>query len=249
MAADDQGNIVVEDLSVVVKMAAWTGDFTQLETGLFVGGLLGANPQNLAVDASNTVYFWDQFFSQNLDGMAYAPPSGQLGPAGGSSENGESALPLYTIPPRPSLTATYVFVPFYSAFGNQTMATSASGKLYVVNGAGPGVSLVDRTQGRIPEQAFNPVYQYVTFGTTAQAFFVYNVGNQNATFTDPTRMYTESGNGVGSFTFTTGNGSAGLRAWSGDRSGRLLRVRCDARKREGTCCFGYAAFSDERGEQ
>ena len=201
MTADDQGDIYVEDVRTVVEMAGWTGDFTQVSTALGVGGLLGANPQNLAADASGTLYFWDSFDSQNLDGMAYTPPSG------GSSQNGESQLPLYRLPPLPSLVESLTFVPLYSAFGNQTMATSASGKLYVVNGAGPGVSLVDRTQGRIPEQAFNPINQYITFGTTTQAFFLYNVGNQNAIFTDPTRTFTESGNGVGSFTFTTGDGS------------------------------------------
>jgi hypothetical protein len=201
MTADNQGNIYVEDVSLLFEMAPWTGDFTQVPTVLGVGGLLGANPQNLAADASNTLYFWDSFDSQNLDGMAYVSPSGQFGPAGGSSQNGESQLPLYTIPPLPSINESLTFVPLYSAFGNQTMATSASGRLYVVNGQGPGVYLVDRTQGRIPEQAFNPVNQYITFGTTTQAFFLYNVGNQNAIFTDPTRLFTESGNGVGSFTF------------------------------------------------
>jgi hypothetical protein len=93
-----------------------------------------------------------------------------------------------------------IVTPFYSAIGNQTMITSANGKLYVVNGAGPGVFVVDRTQGRIPEQAFNPNGPSL-FGPTQQ-FFVYNVGNQNATFTDSTRTFTESGNGVGAFTFS-----------------------------------------------
>jgi sugar lactone lactonase YvrE len=204
MTADDQGNIVVEDQDQVKVMAAWTGDFTQIRRGLYIGGFLGANPQNLAVDASNTLYFWDSFAAQNYDGMAYVSPSGQFGPFGSSSENGESVLPLYTIPPIYDSSGGYHSVPFYSAFGNQTMATSANGKLYVVNGSGPGVFLVDRTQGRIPEQAFNPFYINTTYGSTTQAFFLYNVGNQDATFTDPTKMFTESGNGVGSFTFSSG---------------------------------------------
>jgi hypothetical protein len=202
MTADDQGNIVVEDEANVWKMAAWTGDFTQLNTGLYVGGYLGTEPQNLAADASGTLYFWDSFAIQNYDGMAYTSPSGLPGPFGSNSNNGESILPLYTIPPIIDGNGGYHSVPFYSAFGNQTMATSANGKLYVVNGTGPGVFLVDWTQGRIPEQAFNPYYINTTNSGTTQAFFLYNVGNQNATFTDPTRMFTESGNGVGSFTFT-----------------------------------------------
>jgi NHL repeat len=201
ITADDQGDIYVEDQANTFEIAAWTGDFTEITMGLYVGGLLGANPQNLAVDASKTLYFWDTFYSQNLDGMAYTPPSGQAGPYGGSSEAGESQLPLYTIPELPSLAESYTFVPFYSAFGNQTMATSANGKMYVVNGQGKGVFLVDRTQGRIPELAFNPNGPPYIGGPT-QGFFLYNVGNQNATFTDPTRMFTESGNGVGAFTFT-----------------------------------------------
>ncbi len=202
MTADDQGNIVVEDQANVFKMAAWTGDFTQITMGLYVGGFLGTEPQNLAADASGTLYFWDSFAAQNYDGMAYTSPSGLPGPFGSNSNNGESILPLYTIPPIIDGNGGYHSVPFYSAFGNQTIATSANGKLYVVNGSGPGVFLVDRTQGRIPEQAFNPYYINTTNSGTTQAFFLYNVGNQNATFTDPTRMYTESGNGVGSFTFT-----------------------------------------------
>ena len=200
MAADDQGNIFVEDLSNMWKMAAWTDDFTQLDTGLFVGGYSGAEPQNLAADASGTLYFWDSFANQNYDGMAYTSPNGQFGPFG--NQNGESVLPLYTIPPIIDGNGGYHSVPFYSAFGNQTLATSANGKLYVVNGTGPGVFLVDRTQGRIPAQAFNPYYINTTNSGTTQAFFLYNVGNQNATFTNNTKTFTESGNGVGSFTFT-----------------------------------------------
>ena len=198
MTANEQGDIYVQDGRYVFELAAWTGDFTQVQIGPFVGGLLGALPENLAVDASNTVYFWDSFANANLDGMAYSPPSAQFGPYIDFYEAGESELPLYTIPPIYDNNGGF-YVPFYSAFGNQTMVTSANGKLYVVNGTGRGVFLVDRTQGRIPEQAFNPNVPFV--GSTTQAFFIYNVGNQNATFTDPTRMFTESGNGVGSFTF------------------------------------------------
>ncbi len=203
MTANEQGDIYVEDFDgkILYEVAAWTGDFTSFDVGPYMGGLLGANPENFAVDASNTIYFWDTFIESNIDGMAYTSPSGQFGPYTGSNEANESQLPLYTIPPLPSLVESYTWVPFYSAFGNQTMASSANGKIYVVNGQGNGVFLVDRTQGRIPEQAFNantPPY----LGGSTQGFFLYNVGNQNATFTDPTRMFTESGNGVGSFTFT-----------------------------------------------
>jgi hypothetical protein len=203
MTADNQGNIYVEDTALVFEMAAWTGDFTQFFNGPFIGGLLGANPDNLAADASGTLYFWDTFVESNLDGMMYTAPggeSGQIGPALTDYQAIESQLPIYTIPEMVDPNDTDFQVPFVSAFGNQTIVPSASGKLYVVNGVGPGVFLVDRTQGRIPEQAFNPSPPFYNF--TTQSFYLYNVGNQNATFTDPTRMFTESGNGVGSFTFT-----------------------------------------------
>ena len=201
MTADGQGDIYVLDgfQRFVFEVAAWTGNFTQVPVGPEVGGFLGTEPENLAVDASDTVYFWDSFAANNLDGMAYTPPSGQAGPSVSSYEAGESQLPLYTIPPIYDQDGGFI-VPFYSAFGNQTMATSASGKLYVVNGTGPGVFLVDRTQGRIPEQAFNPNEPFI--GSATQQVVVYNVGNQNATFTDATKMFTESGNGVGAFTFS-----------------------------------------------
>jgi hypothetical protein len=201
ITANDQGDIFVVDQSALttLKMAAWTGDFNQVPIDPVLDeGIVGTSPQNLAVDASNTLYFWDTFFSENNDGMSYSPPGGPSS----NGENGESVLPLYTIPPIYDSNGGYHSVPFYSAFGNQTMATSANGNLYVVNGTGPGVFLVDRTQGRIPEQAFNPFYINTTGGGTTQAFFLYNVGNQDATFTDPMKVFTESGNGVGSFTFS-----------------------------------------------
>jgi hypothetical protein len=201
MTANEQGDIYVEDAyqRLVFELAAWTGDFTQVEVGPFIGGLSGANPGNLAVDASNTIYFWDNFLNGNIDGMAYSPPSGQLGPYVTEFGAGESQLPLYTIPPIFDVYADFL-VPFYSALGNQTMITSASGKLYVVNGTGPGVFVVDRTQGRMPVQAFNPNPPF--YGSTTHSFFLYNVGNQHATFTDPTRTFTETGNGVGAFAFS-----------------------------------------------
>ena len=202
MTANEQGDIYVAEASdQVYEMAAWKGDFTQISTGLYLGGLLGAEPQNLAADASGTLYFANDV-EGTFNDMEYRSPSGLSGPFGSNIESGASGLPLYTIPPIIDGTGGYHSIPFYSASGNQTMATSANGNLYVVNGTGPGVFLVNRAQGRIPAQAFNPFYITTTFGGTTQAFFLYNVGNQNATFTDPTRVFTESGNGVGSFTFT-----------------------------------------------
>ena len=202
MTADAQGNIYVGDepQRLVFEMAAWTGNFTRSEVGPVLSGGDGAAPSNLGVDASGTLYFWDNFLNGNLEGPMYSPPSGQLGPYLSNFSVGESQLPLYTVPPILDANGGGSFVPFFSASGNQTMVTSASGKLYVVNGNGPGVFVVNRTQGNIPVQAFNPNSVY--FFNQMQQIYVYNVGNQNATFTDPTRTFTESGNGIGSFTFS-----------------------------------------------
>src|ERR1700735_3943955 len=104
-------------------------------------------PASLGVDASGTLYFWDNFLNGNLEGPMYSPPSGQLGPYLSNFSVGESQLPLYTVPPILDNNGGGSFIPFFSAFGNQTMVTSASGKLYVVNGNGPGVFVVNRTQG------------------------------------------------------------------------------------------------------
>ena len=141
-----------------------------------------------------------------FEGPAYTPTVNQFGPSAGGL-NTEYQLPLYTIPPIMNESEDFL-VPFYSALGNQTMMTSASGKLYVTNGAGPGVFVVDRTQGYMPVQAFNPNPPF--YGSTTQSFFLYNVGNQNATFTNATQTFTESGNGVGSFTFSTPSGAGTL---------------------------------------
>ena len=61
--------------------------------------------------------------------------------------------------------------------------------------------MADRTQGNIAPQAFVPNTPAWIFGPT-QPILVYNVGNQNVTFTDPTKAFTESGSGIGSFTFS-----------------------------------------------
>jgi sugar lactone lactonase YvrE len=213
MTADGQGNIYVADGAqrLVFEVAVWTGSFTtQLVTsGPVIGGSYGTDPGNLAVDASGTLYYWDSYVNGNFEGPAYSPPSGQSGPSLTDYSAGESQLPLYTIPEIFDFNGPGSLVPFYSATGNQTLATSASGKLYFVNNSGPGVFVVNRTQGYIPWQAFDPniLYLGLSVGGATQGLYVYNVGNQNATFTDATKIFTESGNGVGSFTFATPSGS------------------------------------------
>jgi hypothetical protein len=206
MAADGQGNIFIADGSyrLVFEVAGWTGNFAPNvpDASPIIGGSYGTNPQNLAVDTSGTIYYWDSFINGNFTGPAYSAPSGRPGPSGPyviNNNAGESQLPLYTLPPLVDPN-NLNFVPFYAATGNQTLMTSPNGKLYFVNGAGHGVFVVDRTQGNIPWKAFNPNPPYA--GGPPTAVYVYNVGNQNATFTDATRAFTESGNGVGAFTFS-----------------------------------------------
>ena len=205
MTSDGQGNVYIADggLEVVFEVAGWTGSYTEMYTDFpKLTGYNGANIANLAIDASGTFYYWDSsvdFFQ----GPAYTPVVNQFGPSAGGL-NTEYQLPLYTIPPIMNESEDGTILPFFSATGNQTMMTSASGKLYVTNGAGPGVFVIDRTQGYIPAPAFNPNVPFI--GNKTQGFYVYNVGNQNATFTSATQTFTESGNGVGSFTFSTPTG-------------------------------------------
>ena len=78
----------------------------------------------------------------------------------------------------------------------------ASGKMYVAYDRGLGLFLVDRTLGSIPRSISSRTSSLATHADCS----VYNVGNQNATFTNATRAFTESGNGVGSFTFGAPHG-------------------------------------------
>jgi sugar lactone lactonase YvrE len=204
MTSDGQGNIYVADGAqrLVFEVAAWTGNFTILETsGPTIGGFYGTDPGNLAVDASGTFYFWDTFINGNFTGAAYSAPNGPPGPAYTDQSAEESQIPFYTEPPISNFfDGPGVNLPFHGATGNQTLMTSPNGKLYFENGAGPGVFVVDRTQGYISWETFNPNPPY--YGGSSAQFYVYNVGNQNTTFTDATRAFTESGNGAGSFTFS-----------------------------------------------
>jgi sugar lactone lactonase YvrE len=208
MTADGQGNIYVADeyQRGVFEVATWTGSFTtQLGTNFpTIGGDGGSDPINIAIDASGTFYFWDNIIDF-FYGPAYAPTIVQSGPFGGNSENNEWQIPLYSFPIVINLNGVgAITLPFISAGGNQTMNTSANGRLYVVNGTGPGVFVVDRAEGYIPAQLFNPNIEFV--GGTTQPFYIYNVGNENATFTDPKQTFTESGDGVGSFTYSSPSG-------------------------------------------
>jgi sugar lactone lactonase YvrE len=203
-SSDGQGNIYITDGGYrnIYKIAGWTGDYTQLPTsGPEISGSQGAGPGDIAVDASGTFYYWDNFLNGNFEGFAYAPPSGQHG-AFFIPGPPESQVPLYTIPFMIDYNGPGSFYAFFIAGGNHTLASSPNTKLYAANGMGSGIFVVDRTQGNIPYQAFVSSEDSWFFGPT-QNFFVYNVGNQNMTFTDPTKTFTETGNGVGSFSFST----------------------------------------------
>jgi sugar lactone lactonase YvrE len=181
MTIDGEDNIYVLDgyTPFVYKIQVGIGLYTQIDTGLESNGNGGAFPVNLMVDASGTLYWWNdvggilEFDSQ----VAQISSPGNL-------------FPLYTITGIPD---NFGFLPFVPS---GEMITSPSGKMYVVyDGA---LFLIDRTLGSIPRQYFDP---NVFSGGNPQTASVMNIGNQNVIFTDPTRAFTESGNGVGSFTF------------------------------------------------
>ena len=181
MTIDGEGNIYVKDgyALLVYKIPAETGSYTQFDTGLELDGPDGAFPSNLMVDASGALYWWS-----DVDGvLGYDSQVMQV-------VTGGSLFPLYTIS---GIVDDYGFLPFVPS---GEMITSPSGKMYVVyDGA---LFLIDRTLGSFPRQYFDP---NVFGGGNPLPAFVFNIGNQNVTFSDPTRVFTESGNGVGSFTF------------------------------------------------
>ena len=198
MTADKMGNIYIENGgggSTIIKIAAWTGNYELLGApGPFIGGYQGVEFNSMAVDESGTVYYWTM--ADYLYGLAYTAPSGQQGPAAGDFYAQASLLPYYTVPeflsdPGPD--------PYYVNPGDwANITTAVNGKMYITNASIPGLFLIDRTLGSIPQQAFGPdSYPY------SSGVFVYNIGNQNLTFNNSS-LFTESGNGVGSFTVEAG---------------------------------------------
>jgi hypothetical protein len=189
MAADGVGNIYVADGLSQYMTESLAGSFTQIKIGPTIGGIDGAFPRNLTVDASGTLYYYDDF----AEGVFYVPPPPGLQPAPITLSGSPDFLPLYTL-------TGYIFelahLPF-SPIGATSMVAAPNGKMYVVQGS--DLFLINRTQGGIPRELFNP--QFFPRGGSPQPLYVYNVGNQDAIFTDPTKVFTESGNGVGSFAF------------------------------------------------
>ena len=197
MIADAIGNIYVEDnaYSLILEVPVWTGAYASTGTvGPELGGTEGAAPFNLAVDASGTLYFWDGLL---FEGLAYSPRNGPFSVGG---IPGEFALPYFTVPEYFYPEGTE---PFYAQNPDRgaSIATSANGDLFAYNATLPGLYRINRTLASMPTQVFQPNTFYS--GLIGPDAFVYNIGNQNATFTNQSTAFTESGNGVGTFTFGT----------------------------------------------
>lgn len=101
--------------------------------------------------------------------------------------------------------------------GNQGIATSANGKMYAADGT--GLYLINRTLGSIPPQAFGSSLRTDQNPSTV---YLYNIGNQSMRFTDASLIFTQSGTGVGAFTF--GGASTTCRGGGGVASGDFCTV-------------------------
>jgi hypothetical protein len=194
MIADTIGNIYVEDdeFNLIYEVPVWTGAYAAGIVGPELGGYEGSVPINLAVDASGTLYFWDNYLSSGLN---YSPPM----------LLGALPLPYFTVPEYVYPGGTAI-EPFFAQNPEKGayIATSANGDMFAFNGTLPGLYRINRTLASMPQQVFDPNTLYsggLIFGPTA---YVYNVGNQNATFTNQSAAFTQSGNGVGTFTFGSG---------------------------------------------
>ena len=206
ITADGEGDLYIEDYlgGTVSEVQTGKGLFDPVVVGPSVGGPNAPTPAQLAVDESGTLYYWDLFSESLLTTTTRS--------LGGVCENFFCQFPLYTVNGIPN---TFGNLPFYSPMGNQGIATSASGKMYAADGT--GLYLIDRTLGSIPSQAFGS-----SLGVGSPTVYIYNIGNQSMRFTDASRIFTQSGNGKGSFTF--GSGSPTCRASSEVASGDFCTV-------------------------
>jgi hypothetical protein len=209
IAADEEGDLYIEDpgQQAIFEVQAGKGLFHPVEVGPFVASILYPIPAQLAVDESGTLYYWDLNGNLLADSATRTPGS----PCGGL---GSCEFPLYTVN---GIQNTFGNLPFYSPMGNQGIATSANGKMYAADGT--GLYLINRTLGSIPPQAFGSSLRTDQNPSTV---YLYNIGNQSMRFTDASRIFTQSGNGVGSFTF--GGGSRTCRAGSELVSGDFCMV-------------------------
>ncbi|WP_158791868.1 hypothetical protein [Granulicella sp. L60] len=195
--SDGVGNIIVQDsgyeIFAVIKVG--DGSYTFGSTGPTIGGQLGVENANLAVDLNDTLYFWDNN-AFGFVGLAFSPATSQ--PLIQQIMPNESFFPLYTVP---GLTDNFNWFPF---IGTGSITIAPSGKMYFSNAAGPGLWLVNRTLGSIPEQAFNPNFQFL--GRATQPGFVFNIGNAPLTFTNSSQIFNVTGNAGSALTFSTPSG-------------------------------------------
>ena len=178
---DSRGNLYFED-SLFLESISGTSLDPAYRDGYF--DYLGPLPSGLTMDASDTFYTKDaggnNLFPGELVMFGLATPEVQ--------SNIELGLPLaypndgFESFPIPPSWGSPIFLP--------------SGKLNV------GPSLLDLNHGAIlpPDFALND--NIVTA-------YLFNIGNQDLVFTDPDRLFTESGNGAGKFAFQQGSCTPG----------------------------------------
>jgi len=196
MTADLSGNIWIADSYTQNSIEVQVGSGSDaISGGPQISGLSGIFPTVAAMDESQTLYYWDNYPDFSNVGFEYFP----FVATGCPWINCQ--VPLYTIPP---IDDGYGWTPFYVA----SITAAPDGKMYIGNGAGSGTFLVNRNLGSIPAAVFSP--DVPIYGGSLQTEFVYNIGNQNVTFTDPDRIFTESGSGVGSFTYGVPGSGSGL---------------------------------------
>lgn len=177
---DSRGNLYFED-SIFLDSISGTSLELAFTDGYFES--FGPLPSGLTMDASNTFYTQDagsNNFSQALVMFGLASPEGQ--------SNIELELPLAY----PN-----------DDFGSYPMPLTWGSPTFLPNGAlDVGPSLLDLNHGAILPQDFAINNNIVTV-------YLFNIGNQDLVFTDPDRLFTESGNGAGKFAFQQGSCTPG----------------------------------------
>jgi sugar lactone lactonase YvrE len=173
IATDSYGNVYVADWGTRQVTKILAGTLTQTSLNVEDSGLTGQNLTNLTVDASGTVYFFDEFVG-NYDpyqgGVVALLPSGIL-----------QDLPI----PIP-----YPYNLPFDPLNPNSMVAAPSGKIYIASG---DIYVLNRRQGLLhfPTPASESPFPVS----------VYNIGNQNLVENNPNKLFTETGSGAGSFQF------------------------------------------------
>ena len=174
LSDDSQGNIYFVD--------NFDGSINKIAPGTFTQTVLTLSPNFITgqpiVPAPNTLTIdasGTLYFSDiNSGNLFYVPP-------GTGSVATASLLSL--------VHDANGNLPFTSVYG---LAAAPNGKLYLSDGTG-SLYLLNRTLGEV---------NFPATGSQTDGY-VFNVGNQDMTFTDPTNAFTQSGSGAGLFTFAT----------------------------------------------